>query len=143
MASATRLLLELSILALITAAATTTTTADEAYKQCYTGNGGDLAVRIMKSLVQDLTAKLPDRRETYYCNELTLEGMKMYGFAECRGRDSDGAASMKACTDCLDLAGKLLIDDCKDTATGYAWDLDSACYFKVGYSIDVCPKGTY
>ncbi|CAL1404538.1 unnamed protein product [Linum trigynum] len=87
--AATRLLSELSIFVLIAAAgATTAQTPDVVSARCFNGNGpGDQlaqAVQIKKSLIQDLIAKLPDRSEPYYCNELTLDGLKMNGYAECR-----------------------------------------------------------
>ncbi|CAI0452358.1 unnamed protein product [Linum tenue] len=136
------LFLELSILLLITAAATTT--GDVPHVQCYTGNGGVLAGEMKQSLILNLVVNLPYLPKTYYCNYLTFAGLTMYSFAECPRRDSDGDESVRACTDCLHLVGYDLIGSCGDTSTGYAWDDDSVCYFKVGYSLDVvCPKGTY
>ncbi|CAL1404535.1 unnamed protein product [Linum trigynum] len=148
MAAATRSLLELSIFLLITAAATTAETYegyDSASGRCRGGNGGDmeLAGQIMRSLVHDLIAKLPHRQQTNYCNELTHDGLKMYGYAECLGRDENGDASMGACTHCLDMVGKALIVGCRLTGAGSYTDLRSFCSFNVGYSFDVCREGSY
>ncbi|CAI0452354.1 unnamed protein product [Linum tenue] len=144
MASATRLLLELFIFVLIIAAAATTVKADDAASvQCRDWDvvGGDqlaLAGKMKKSLIRDLFAKVPKTREEYYCNELTLDGLKMYGYGECLGRDRRGDAGRTACFECLALAGRLLIDSCGQTGAGYAFDLYGVCSFKVGYSLDVC-----
>ncbi|CAL1404537.1 unnamed protein product [Linum trigynum] len=149
MAASRLLLSELSIFVLITAAAATTAHNyyDMASAQCREGNGpGDqlaVAVQIKKSLIYDLIEKLPYRSEPYYCNELTRDGLKMNGFAECPARDRNGDASRRACTDCLVLVGDVLIDGCGKTGAGYAHDLDSVCSFSVGYSLGVCPHGTY
>ncbi|CAL1404542.1 unnamed protein product [Linum trigynum] len=143
--AATRLLLELSIFLLITAAATTAQTYDSASGRCREGNGGDmeLAGQIMQSLVHDLIAKLPHRQQTNYCNELTQDGLKMYGYAECLRRDENGDASMGECTHCLAMVGKSLIIGCRQTGAGSSTDLRSVCFFNVGYSFDVCREGSY
>ncbi|CAL1404546.1 unnamed protein product [Linum trigynum] len=147
MASTTSLVI---ILVLFISAPTTATAQDqeaprlpvEPYWECNGGDGGDVgtAVQMKQILVQDLANVVPGRLRMNYCNVYTLNGLQMFGFAECTIHGAPG--DVPGCRQCLSEVGQQLTQNCDDTGVGHAWDVaESGCYFKVGFSRDVCPQG--
>ncbi|CAI0452352.1 unnamed protein product [Linum tenue] len=114
------------------------------YGECNVGNGGDVgtAVQMKQILIQDLIRVAPGKPRMNYCNGLTMNGLQMYGYAECTIHNAPG--DLPACNQCSSEVGGYLIQNCDTTGAGHAWDTaESGCYFKVGFSVDdVCPAGS-
>ncbi|CAN1176062.1 hypothetical protein LINPERHAP2_LOCUS32321 [Linum perenne] len=111
---------------------------------CDVGKSGvDLstAVKMKTSLIVDLAKVVPTENELHYCNQYVLDGITMYGYGECtrRPQPPGNNVDLSYCTDCLSLVGYALIENCDDTGAGHAWDVESLCYLKVGFTVDVCP----
>ncbi|CAL1404543.1 unnamed protein product [Linum trigynum] len=114
------------------------------YGECDGGNGGDVgtAVQMKQILIKDLIGQAPGKPRMNYCNGLQMNGLQMYGFAECTIHSAPG--DVPACQQCSSEVGSYLIQYCDDTGVGHAWDTaESGCYIKVGFSVnDVCPAGS-
>ncbi|CAN0923329.1 hypothetical protein LINGRAHAP2_LOCUS33508 [Linum grandiflorum] len=114
--------------------------------QCDDGIGGlDMAtvVWLKSGLINDLAATVPSIDQLHYCNTDASGGIRMYGYAECTRQPppSDGSApDLTYCKNCLAVVGKYLAGLCGDsTGVGHAWESDSLCYVKVGFTIGICP----
>ncbi|CAN1343312.1 hypothetical protein LINPERPRIM_LOCUS39757 [Linum perenne] len=87
-------------------------------------------------LIGDLAKVVPTRDQLHYCNTYGSEGITMFGYAECTHHNSD---DLGYCTNCLGYVGDFLAANCNDTGVGHAWDVDSSCYYKIGFTKKICP----
>ncbi|CAN0923325.1 hypothetical protein LINGRAHAP2_LOCUS33505 [Linum grandiflorum] len=96
-------------------------------------------VWLKSALIKHLTATLPSKYGLHYCNTDTSGGITMYGYAECV-RKPLPSDDLDYCKGCLALVGDYLARSCDDSSgIGHAWDSDSLCYFKIGFTLGVCP----
>ncbi|CAN1171064.1 hypothetical protein LINPERPRIM_LOCUS7768 [Linum perenne] len=122
--------------------ATTTATlvgGDVPYGQCDVGrNDVDMAtvVDIKAILIGDLANVVPTKEHLHYCNKYESDGVTMFGFAECTRRSP---TDLSYCINCLALVGDYLVANCNYTGVGHAWSMYSACYFKIGFTVEICP----
>ncbi|CAN0921877.1 hypothetical protein LINGRAHAP2_LOCUS32821 [Linum grandiflorum] len=94
-------------------------------------------VWLKSTLINDLTATVPTKKQLHFCKTDASGGITMYGYAECTRLSSGG---LDYCTTCLQVVGNYLAGSCDDsTGVGHAWDSDSWCYFKIGFTLDICP----
>ncbi|CAN0923327.1 hypothetical protein LINGRAHAP2_LOCUS33506 [Linum grandiflorum] len=125
---------------LLVFAITTSVSGDTTYGQCDVGeNGVDMStvVWLKSALIDDLTATVPYKDGLHYCNTDASGGITMYGYAECTRLPSGG---LGYCTECLAVVGDYLAGSCDDSSgVGHAWDSDSLCYVKIGFTLDACP----
>ncbi|CAN0923324.1 hypothetical protein LINGRAHAP2_LOCUS33505 [Linum grandiflorum] len=146
MNSSVRLINGLLLVLAITTTATLVsgdTPGDVPYGQCDNGKSGvdmPTVVWLKSSLINDLMATVPSKDGLHYCNTDSSGGITMYGYAECTRKPPP--SDLRYCTDCLALVGNYIAGagSCDDsTGVSHAWDSDSLCYFKIGFTLATCP----